>query len=65
MACNCSKKANVTGFGVSRRQQETQRAGAKPTPTAHTDPTGKRTEYGSRLEASAARRRRGGTISPI
>lgn len=67
MACNCSKKAQPTGFGRSPRDQQlAQREGARQDKARLTTPDGKTATFGSHLEASAARvRRGGGTISPL
>lgn len=67
MACNCSKNrtASPTGFGrASRETQTTQREAARQS-YEHTDTKGQKTVLGSKLEASAAMRRTGGTIRPV
>lgn len=68
MACNCSKNrtAQPTGFArAGRSQQEAQRDGAsRVTKVEYTAPDGSKS-VGSRLEASAAVARRGGSIRPV
>lgn len=69
MACNCSKNrtASPTGFGRAGRDAQTaqRQAATSQQSYEHTDPKGEKTILGSKLEASAAQRRTGGTIRPV
>lgn len=67
MACNCSKNRTASPTGFARPSRETQNAQREAARQSyeHTDSKGEKTVVGSKLEASAAMQRRGGTIRPV